>query len=220
VTNHRANAGRRPQKDRGVDLYETPAPATRALLHLEREHLPRRILEPACGRGAIARELEAAGFEVRSSDLADYGYPGAVSGLDFLSVGREHLILRDIDAIITNAPFYLCSHSAPFVRHVVDLAPYAALLLRLPFLEGHRRQRRELTSAISRVYVASRRLPMMHRDGWNGPRADSSTAYAWFVWDRRRQGSRRFDHFDWRDFASAEEIRQIKEQRRSERGRP
>src|SRR5262249_53674595 len=43
----------RPRFIRGipVDLYETPPCATRALLHFERAHMPRRIWEPACGPG-------------------------------------------------------------------------------------------------------------------------------------------------------------------------
>jgi hypothetical protein len=35
------------------------------------------------------------------------------------------------------------------------------------------------------MWVSSRRLPMMHRFGWDGPRATSNTCYAWFIWDRR-----------------------------------
>jgi len=31
-------------------------------------------------------------------------------------------------------------------------------------------------------------LPMMHRDGWTGPRAASAIAFAWFCWDRDHRG--------------------------------
>ena len=44
---------RHPDSARGNDLYETPGVATFALLRAE--PLPRTILEPACGRGAIVR---------------------------------------------------------------------------------------------------------------------------------------------------------------------
>src|SRR5690606_18836489 len=50
------------KEERGNNLYETPREAMAALLALE-DFAP-RIWEPACGRGAIARELEAAGHEV------------------------------------------------------------------------------------------------------------------------------------------------------------
>jgi hypothetical protein len=29
---------------------------------------------------------------------------------------------------------------------------------------------------------------MMHRDGWNGPRASSAIPFAWYVWDRNYCG--------------------------------
>jgi hypothetical protein len=32
------------------------------------------------------------------------------------------------------------------------------------------------------------RLPMIHRDGWTGPRASNPTAFAWFVFDRDHSG--------------------------------
>ena len=35
----------------------------------------------------------------------------------------------------------------------------------------------------ARVHVLSRRLPMMHRDGWDGPKASSQMNTAWFVWE-------------------------------------
>jgi hypothetical protein len=33
-----------------------------------------------------------------------------------------------------------------------------------------------------------RRLPRMHREGWDGPRASSSMAFAWFAWRRGYAG--------------------------------
>jgi len=50
-----AGTARGPLRDRGNDLYETPECATLALLRVEQ--LPKRIWEPACGRGAIVRVL-------------------------------------------------------------------------------------------------------------------------------------------------------------------
>src|SRR5262249_46930029 len=63
--------GMHPYADRGVDLYETPAPAVRALL--KEESLDGPIWEPACGPGAIVRVLRAAGHRVIATDLVDYG---------------------------------------------------------------------------------------------------------------------------------------------------
>jgi len=166
--------------------------------------MPRRIWEPACGPGAISRLLEAGGFEVWSSDLFDYGYPGAVSGLDFLTVDKTHPIAKAADGIVTNPPFYLAARSAPFVARALEIALYVALLLRLPFLEGAGAERLKLTSGVARVYVASRRLPMMHRDGWDGPRANSAMAFAWFVGDARHRGPGQLGFFDWKQFAHSD----------------
>jgi hypothetical protein len=77
---------------------------------------------------------------------------------------------------------------------------YVALLLRLPFLEGAGAERLKLTSGVARVHVASRRLPMMHRDGWDGPKATSAMAFAWFVWDARHRGPGQLGFFDWKQF--------------------
>jgi hypothetical protein len=161
--------------------------------------MPHRIWEPACGRGAISRVLEDEGFDVRSSDLHEYGYPGAVSGLDFLTVDETHPIAKATDGIVTNPPYYLAGRSAPFVARAVEIASYVAMLLRLPFLEGA--QRLNLTSSAARVWIASSRLPMMHRDGWDGPKASNAMAFAWFVWNADHHGPTELGHFDWKDFA-------------------
>src|ERR1700674_3667292 len=63
------------------DFYPTPPEAVRALLSVEQ--FDGTIWEPACGYGAISRELEAHGHSVVSTDLIDRGY--GQSGSDFLS---------------------------------------------------------------------------------------------------------------------------------------
>jgi hypothetical protein len=58
------------------------------------------------------------------------------------------------------------------------------MLLRLAFLESERRSAILESGWLTRVHVFRKRLPMMHRVGWNGPRASSALAFAWFCWDR------------------------------------
>jgi hypothetical protein len=160
--------------------------------------MPRRVWECACGPGAISRVLEGAGFEVHSSDLFDYGYPGAIPELDFLTVPSAHPIVQQVEGIVTNPPFYA---AVPFVERATESLPYVAMLLRLPFLEGIKPVRFKLTSSVARVYIASRRLPMMHRSSWTGPKASSAMAFAWFVWDARHLGPGQLGFFDWKQFA-------------------
>lgn len=184
------NPGRHPFDARGDDLYETPACATRALL--ANDDVPLDVWEPACGRGAIASVLQKAGRRVLASDLSYYGYPGALSGADFL---LEWKAPAGIGAIVTNPPYKL---AAAFVRKALDLrVPKVIMLLRLAFLEGAGRSDILDGGQLARVLLFSRRLPRMHRDGWNGPRASSSICFAWFVWEHGRRGPTEVRRIDW-----------------------
>jgi hypothetical protein len=167
--------------DRGDDLYETPACATRALCDCEQ--LPRRIWEPAAGRGAIVDVLRGTGHEVVATDLVDYGVDGHAAGVNFLT---ERSAPAGIEVIVTNPPFKIAD---AFVRHALDLVPHVYLLLRIQFLASKRRHD-IISHRLRAVHVFGNRLPMMHRDGWTGPRTTSTTDYAWFCWDRYHKGRR------------------------------
>lgn len=187
--------GMHSHADRGDDFYATPPEATRALLAVERKWLPGgTIWEPACGDGAIARVLLEAGYNVYVTDLVDRGF----------SEGNINFLTTNIDpraaAIITNPPFKLARE---FVEASLQRAPYVAMLLRLAFLEGAARKPWFEAAPLARVHVASRRLPMMHRDGWTGPKAGSAVCHAWFVWDKRHEGRPQIQWFDWKDHMPA-----------------
>jgi hypothetical protein len=188
---HSTGTGRHALADRGDDLYETPPQAVRALLRVE--SLPHHIWEPACGPGSIVKVLRAAGRDVFASDLVDYGCPGSTARIDFL---LERATPVEVEAIVTNPPFKLAQE---FVEHALDLAPLVVMLLRLGFLESERRSEILDSGRLVRVHVFKHRLPMMHRDSWNGPRASSSLAFAWFVWDRDHRGPAIIDRISWRE---------------------
>ncbi len=180
---HKAGNSRRPLAERGHDLYETPPCATRALVANER--LPHRIWEPACGRGAIARVLREAGHDVWATDLVLYDTPDQdLAGDDFL---RRERPLRDIGAIVTNPPF---KAFWPFVERAVALAPEVHMLGRLNVLGGKRERTTHLIehSGLAVVRPFRGRLPMMHRDGYDGPRNVSAIDFAWFTWRRGHRG--------------------------------
>jgi hypothetical protein len=170
--------GRHSLAERGHDVYETPDVAVRALLRIEK--LPKIIWEPACGPGAIVRELRAAGHAVIATDLIDYGCPNSAGGFDFLSLRHAP---KGCECIVTNPPF---KDVDAFVRRALALVPTVAMLMRLAFLEGGRRSDIVDGGRLRRVHVFKHRLPMMHRHGWTGPKATSMAPFAWFVWCKQK----------------------------------
>ena len=176
---HACQTGRHSQAARGFDLYETPPIAVETLLHVET--LPLTVWEPAAGRGAIVRILRARGHTVVASDVVDYGYPLDFVG-DFL---KTVLPPKGCGAIVTNPPYQIATE---FTCHALDLAPHVCLLLRLAFLESVGRTDILEHRGLRAVHVFRRRLPMMHRDGWNGLRASSAIPFGWFVWNRDHRG--------------------------------
>ena len=178
--------------DRKNDLYETPPCATRALIpFLDRDEA---IWEPACGPGAIVRELRDAGFSVHATDLVDYGLDGAWAGIDFL-MERPDPCWPDV--IVTNPPFKLADE---FTRHALTLVDTVWIFQRLSWLEGAKRSDL-IDTHLDQILLGIERLPMMHRDGWEGPKlAASAMPFAWFHFERRRELGRatRFKRISWR----------------------
>ncbi len=179
--------------DRGDDFYATPAVAVDALIKAERAFLPPVIWEPACGDGAIVLPLRAAGYTVHASDLVARGCPDSEARIDFLF---PCAVPDGAGGIVTNPPFKL---ARAFIDTALSRVPYVAMLMRLAFLEGGARRPWFEASPLARVHVSARRLPMMHRGGWEGPAAGSGVAFAWFVWDRRHVARPEIRWFDWRE---------------------
>ena len=175
--------------ERGDDLYETPIEAMRTLLALE--SFGPNVLEPSVGKGAVLRPLEDAGYEVTISDLIDRGITtkhGECQGIgDFLRSVAEG---GGWD-IVTNPPYGVANaYAAHALRE--HKPRKMALLLNLNFMCGFEDRDRCFVMdecPPSRVYVFTRRLPMMHRDGWDGNKASSQMNTAWFIWERNEDGS-------------------------------
>jgi hypothetical protein len=199
--------------DRGHDLYQTPVEATRTLLALER--LPDIIWEPACGPGAIVKELRADGRLVIASDLVDYKWDNpdfAFAGLDFLLLHKPPTAAR-IDCIVTNPPFKLATE---FAEHALTLCPRVILLCELRFLASQGRI--DLVNRhLARAYVFGRRLPTMHREGWTGNKSSSDKEHAWFVFERDRRGPAQISSVDWKDWAVSASARPEKVNRQAAR---
>jgi hypothetical protein len=54
-----------------------------------------------------------------------------------------------------------------------------------------------LRGAGYRVYPFANRLPMMHRDGRDGPKAHSAMAFAWFLWEAGHRGNAALKRITW-----------------------
>ncbi|MBB3288177.1 MULTISPECIES: class I SAM-dependent methyltransferase [unclassified Rhizobium] len=194
------------KEERGQNLYETPPEAMFTLLALE-DFTP-TVLEPACGRGAIARMLEQAGYGVVLADLVDYETADQHGELqdvqDFLASEPPESGSYDI---VTNPPYGDVLNA--FVAHALRVfrPGKMALLLNLNFLCGFADDDRNFVMddcPPARVWIFKRRLPMMHRDGWDGNKASSRMNTAWFVWELQPDGSYGTQtitkRVDWRDF--------------------
>jgi hypothetical protein len=176
-----------------LDQWMTPPCAVEALIGLEREHLPRIILEPCCGDGTgFVEPLRKAGYEVVARDIdPDFGFSVA----DFLNDRLpEGWPFDGAVGIVSNPPFTLAEQ---FVRKAIAAAPYSAWLLRLNWLEGCARKRLFDEFPPARIRVSSRRLPF-HRLGYTGPKAASNVAHAFFIWDRAATNS--LPEVSWFDF--------------------
>ena len=172
--------------EKGDQLYETPVEATRTVLALE--SFSATVKEPFVGRGAILRVLEAAGYDVVISDLVDratatqYGELQQVG--DFLTSEPGETVGMDI---FTNPPYGDLANDCLAHALRVHKPRKMAALLNLNFMCGFDHPNRRYVmdeNPPSRVYVFTRRLPMMHRDGWAGNIASSQMNTGFFIWER------------------------------------
>jgi hypothetical protein len=180
-----AQAGTHSHAARGDDCYETPVCAVEALLRVEA--VPHLVWEPACGPGAIVDVLRARGHTVFASDAVDYGWGHEVG--DFFAYCGE------MQCIVTNPPY---QRAEEFVKHAISCSPLVIMLLRLAFLESERRTKILEHSGLARVHLFRNRLPMMHRRGWDGPKASSAMPFAWYVWERGYKGPTTIDRISWK----------------------
>jgi hypothetical protein len=169
---------------RQLDFYPTPPWAARVGAELISRIDPdaRTVWEPACGQGHMAEPLGER-FDVHVSDVYDYGY-GTV--LDFLddSAWKQ---MPPVDWIVTNPPF---SNGGQFVSLGLERARRGvAMLCRLAFVES--KARYDVMQSLTLLAPFAERVPMQ-LGSWN-PKLASATAYAWFLWDKRNLGARRFE---------------------------
>ena len=174
-TSHAVMAQRTEAAD-SPDDFPTPPWATRALM----EHVlvaddvsGKTCLEPACGRGYMARPLGEYFSRVDAFDAYSYGYAPVRDFLIYPYEARSH------DWVITNPPFRLAEE---FVLRAMTVAREGvAILARTVFLESIGRYDRIFERTPPATFAQfTERVPMVR--GRVDPKASTATGYAWFVW--------------------------------------
>ena len=182
-TSHAVMAQRHEPAD-SPDDFPTPPWATRALV----EHIigvdrvkGLSCLEPACGRGYMAKPLAEYFGKVDAADAYHYGFAPV---RDFLTFPYEAL---SHDWVITNPPFRLAEE---FVERALVVARQGvAILARTVFLESVGRYESIFKDRPPTVFAQfSERVPMVK--GRVDAKASTATGYAWFVWQKNGDGPR------------------------------
>lgn len=171
------------RRERGLDFYSSDYACLPPLLAAERGKLPKRLLEPACGNGALVLPLRNRGFEVVASDIVDRGCPASTVS-DFLAYDEWFG-----GGVVTNPPFDGAAGGIEaFAERACEISPYVALLARLAWWESEGRHRWFRRLCLSRVIKIADRLPMMHREGYEGPKLpNSGQCFGWFIFEPGRR---------------------------------
>jgi len=174
----RSDEGLEREKD---DFYPTPPGPTRALLSAEFLRLQDfgTIWEPACGDGAMVREMEALGFKVFATDIIDRGAGAYIC--DFYKY-----LHAPFSAILTNPLFGECGWGngrARWLYHALDTlnVEYMALLLNWGFPGAGGLRHFWAKYPPARVYLMRWKIDFT---GQGAP----PMLNAWFVWDKRHKG--------------------------------
>jgi len=177
-----ANTPSRPELEREKhDFYPTPPEPTRALLQAEHDRLRDfpLIWEPACGDGAMVREIRAAGHACVASDLIDRGCGGSMQNFFATSAPMAR-------AIITNPPYDAINWRdgrGRWLTHALDVlaVDYMALLLSWNWPGAAGLGRVWAAHPPARVYL------MRWKIDFTGAGAPPMLN-GWFVWDCAWQG--------------------------------
>ncbi len=163
------------------DFYPTPPEPTRAFLHAEIERLRQfdLIWEPACGDGAMVREMYALGLNTVASDMIDRGCGAAIRSFYDFGVSQS-------PAIITNPPFSECgwgNGKARWLKHALDTldVEYMALLMNWGWPGAGGLKHFYAKHPPARVYLMRWKIDFT---GQGAP----PMLNAWFVWDKKHQG--------------------------------
>ena len=161
-----------------LDYYGTDPRSTRALL--EQEAFDINVWEPCAGHHLMVNVLKEAGYSVKATDIADYGF------------GDEKINFLDFEGewdgdIVTNPPYGLSTDFVVKALEVVKPGHKVAMFLRLQTLEGKDRYDRIFSvNPPKTVYIFINRQVSDKNDDFN---KGSAVAYAWYVWEKGFTGT-------------------------------
>jgi len=201
----RASAGAaRPTLRADHDFYPTPSEAVRALLSVESFDAP--IWEPACGDGAISKELERHGHQVLSTDLIDRGYgAGDTDFLSPLTVTRIALEHPELKHVVTNPPYsYRQGIGDRFVGQALRFARghdgKVAMLLNLGSLAHRTRTPKWRKDPPARIHIMDDLTFFPNGDQRQVGRFITEHRYCWIVWEAGHSGPAQLTWLRMADF--------------------
>lgn len=167
-------AGGNPKVARPLNnFYPTPDAVTQTLL--EAFNFNPDVHECACGNGAMARVLEAYGYNVIATDLAPQGYGKQA---DFFSITKPLA-----NCIITNPPFGPGPMARRFIEHALDVLKVEQLALVLKSTYWHAANRQDLF----RNHKPAAICPLTWRPDFLGLKRPTMEVM-WCIWHRGHIG--------------------------------
>jgi len=174
-----------------LEHFETPEWAVQAIL--KKEILTPRVVDPCTGTGILADAAKQWGYEVFTADVSSWGRSDTFIQ-DYLEPNTK--MNREVmgKTVLMNAPFSLATD---FVERSFDYGAFKIVCFqRYAWYESEGREQFWEKYPPNRIYVCGSRatcwrhdIPNDQREGWIDPktgkrRGGSSTAHAWFVWER------------------------------------
>lgn len=155
-----------------------------AIDHLMSKFKPKgTIWEPMCGQGHLSERLKDFGYDVTSTDKIDRGYGRTKDFFEFNHTLGDH--------ILTNPHFKIATDTILHALDLVEEGNNVMMFLKLLFLEGQTRYNKLFDKYPPKyVYVLSKRVVCAMNGEFvkDGKRIASTTAYAWFVWEKGYKG--------------------------------
>jgi hypothetical protein len=187
------------------DFYPTPPEAVRALLSVEQFDGP--IWEPACGDGAIAKELARHGHSVHATDLVDRGY--GIGGIDFLASNVMRIWHQGRAPsgthIVTNPPYsYRPGIGDKFVGQALRITRQTggkvAMLLNLGCLAHPLRTSKWLADPPASIHIMDELVCWPNGDRRQAGRYIAEHRYCWIVWTHEPHGPTKVTWLRMADF--------------------